>query len=109
MPIFGGGSQTARTMFDGVRIKEANMADTETKKSGSGSLEAEKDLRQEMGQREDFRRTNEENQRQDLNQGMATGTHSLAHRGIHWGPSYRMKSKIAHALPTKEQIEFRAY
>lgn len=85
------------------------MAGTGTKKSKSGSLEAEKELREEMGQREEGRRTNEKSEQQNLNQGMATGTHSSAHGGIHWGPSYRMKSKIEHALPTKEQIEFRAY
>jgi len=36
-------------------------------------------------------------------------THSSAHDGIHWGPSYRVKSKIEQAPPTKEQIEARAY
>ena len=48
-------------------------------------------------------------EQQDLNQGMATGTHSSAHGGINWGPSYRLRSKIEQALPTKEQIEARAY
>jgi len=85
------------------------MADTGTKRSKSGSLEAEKELREEMGQREEGRRTNDQNEQQDLNQGMATGTHSSAHSGIHWGPSYRMRSKIEQALPTEEQIEARAY
>jgi hypothetical protein len=85
------------------------MDRTGTKKSKSGSLEAEEELREEMGQREEGRRTNEQNEQQDLNQGMATGTHSSAHGGIHWGPSYRMRSKIEQALPTKEQIEVRAY
>lgn len=85
------------------------MADAGTKQSKSSSLEVETELREEMGQREEARRTNEQNQQQNLNQGMASGTHSSAHSGIHWGPSYRMKSKIEHALPTIEQIEFRAY
>jgi hypothetical protein len=85
------------------------MADTGTKKSKSSGLEEEKELRGEMEQREEVRRTNEQNEQQDLNQGMATGTHSSAHSGIHWGASYRMKSKTEAALPTKEQIELRAY
>jgi hypothetical protein len=85
------------------------MAGTGTEKSKSGSLEAEEGLREEMGQREEGRRTNEQNEQQDLNQGMATGTHSSAHAGIHWGPSYRMRSKIEQTLPTKEQIEARAH
>ena len=85
------------------------MAGTGTKRSKSGSLEVEEELREEMGQREEGRRTNEQNEQQDLNQGMATGTHSSAHGGIHWGPSYRMRSKTEQALPTKKQIEARAY
>lgn len=85
------------------------MVGTGTRESKSGSLEAEGELREEMGQREQERRTNERNQQQDLNQGMSTGTHSSAHGGIHWGPSYRMRSKIEQAPPTKEQIEARAY
>jgi hypothetical protein len=85
------------------------MADAGTKKSKTGNFEAENEFHEEMGQRQEVRRTNEQNEQQDLNQGMATGTHSSAHGGIHWGASYRMKSKIGHALPTKEQIKFRAY
>jgi hypothetical protein len=85
------------------------MADAGTKKSKYDSLEAEKELREEMGQREQGRRTNEQNEQQDLNQGMATGTHASAHAGIHWGSSYRMKSRSEQALPTREQIEARAY
>jgi hypothetical protein len=85
------------------------MAGTGTEKSKSGSVEVEKELREEMNQREEGRRTNEQNEQADLNQGMATGTHSSAHGGIHWGPSYRMRSKIEQELPTKEQVEARAY
>jgi hypothetical protein len=85
------------------------MGGTRAENSQSGSLEAEGELREEMGQREEGRRRDEQNEQQDLNQGMATGTHSSAHGGIHWGPSYRMRSKIEHALPTKEQIKARAY
>jgi DUF2934 family protein len=85
------------------------MASTETTESKSGSLEVEVELREEMGQHEEKRRTNERNEQQDLNQGMVTGTHSSAHSGINWGPSYRLKSKIGQALPTRKQIEARAY
>jgi len=85
------------------------MTGTETKMSKSGSLEAEEGFREEMGQREEGRRTNGQHEQQDLNQGMQTGTHSSPHPGINWGPSYRMRSKIDQALPTVEQIEARAY
>ena len=85
------------------------MAGTGTKKSKSGSLEAEQELREEMGQREQRRRESEQNEQQNLNQGMATGTHSSAHGGIKWGPSYWLRSEIEQALPIKAQIEARAY
>jgi hypothetical protein len=85
------------------------MAGTGKKKSKSGSLEAEQELREEMEQREEGRRTSERNEQQDLNQGMVTGTHSSAYGGINWGPSYRLRPKHEQALPTKEQIEARAY
>jgi Protein of unknown function (DUF2934) len=85
------------------------MAGTEKEKSKFGSLEAEGELREEMGQREEGRRRDEQNEQQDLNQGMATGTHSSAYGGIHWGPSYHMRPRIEQAPPTKAQIEARAY
>jgi hypothetical protein len=85
------------------------MTETEIKKSKSGSLESEEELREDMGQRQEIRRTNEQNKQQDLNQGMATGTHSSAHGGIRWGASYRIKSKNEPALPIKERIESRAH
>ena len=85
------------------------MTGTETKMSKSDSLEAEEEFRDEMGQREEERRTSERNEQQNLNQGMQTGTHSSPYPGIHWGPSDRMRSKIDQALPTVKQIEARAY
>jgi hypothetical protein len=90
-------------------LREANMPDTGARKSQSESLDAETELRDEMGQREETRHTHEQNEQQDLNQGMATGTHSSAHRGIHWGPSYRMRSRIEQAPPSQEQIAARAH
>jgi Protein of unknown function (DUF2934) len=85
------------------------MAGTGKKKSESGSLKAEEALREEMEQREEGRLTNEQNEQQDLNQGMVTGTHSSAYGGMNWSPSYRLRPKHEQALPTKEQIETRAY
>ena len=85
------------------------MPGTGTRTSQSERLDAEKELQEEMGQREKGRHTNEQNEQQDLNQGMATGTHSSAPGGIHWGPSYRIGSRIEQAPPTREQIEARAH
>jgi hypothetical protein len=85
------------------------MAGAETKGRKSDSWQIAEELRKEMGQREEGRRTNAQNEQRNLNQGMPSGTHSSAHVGIHWGPSYLMRSKIEQALPAKEQIEARAY
>ena len=85
------------------------MAGTGTETPKPGSVEAEKELREDMGQREGERLTSEQNEQQDLNQGMSTGTHSSAHRGIHWGSSYRLRPKSNHAHPTSEEIAARAH
>jgi Protein of unknown function (DUF2934) len=85
------------------------MAGTEKAPSKSGSLEAEKDYRKEMEQREEGRQTIERNEQQDLNQGMDTGTNSSIHRGVNWGPSYRVTSEMEQTLPMKQQIAARAY
>ena len=85
------------------------MTGTGKAKSNHATLEAEEELRKEAELREDGRRTLEGIERQDLNQGMDTGTHSSVHRGVNWGPSYRVMPEIEHALPMKEQIMARAY
>lgn len=84
------------------------MEYTEADKLKPGSL-IEDGLTEDMEQREQGRRTNERNERQDLNQGMNTGTHSSSYQGLDWGPSYRIKSPIERPHPIKEQIAARAY
>ena len=79
------------------------MAGTGKAKAKSDSLEAEEELRQEE------RHTSERIEQQDLNQGMDTGTHSSTHLGVNWGASYRMRTEIEQAFPTKKQIEARAH
>ncbi len=85
----------------------ANM-DTEKPKSNSAALEAEADVRIEAEEREGERRTAEQIQQQDLNQGMDTGTHSSTHRGVNWGPAYRVVSE-REPLPREAEIAARAY
>jgi hypothetical protein len=85
------------------------MAGTGQAKSKSDGLEAAGDLRQEMEVRQEGRLTGERIEQQDLNQGMDTGTHSSTHLGVKWGPSYRVRTEIEQAFPTKKQIEARAY
>ncbi len=46
----------------------------------------------EEEQRQEERRTHEVIVQQDLNQGMDTGTHSSVHRGVNWGPNFRVRS-----------------
>lgn len=46
----------------------------------------------EEEQRQGDHRTNELIVQQDLNQGMDTGTHSSVHRGVNWGPDFRVRS-----------------
>ena len=46
----------------------------------------------EEEQRQADRRTHEVIVQQDLNQGMDTGTHSSVHRGVNWGPDFRVRS-----------------
>src|SRR5579862_2558639 len=85
------------------------MAGTGKAEPKSVTLEAEEEVRAEVEQREEGRRTIERIERQDLNQGMDTGTHSSIHRGVNWGPSYRVTLEAEPALPVKEKIQARAH
>jgi hypothetical protein len=85
------------------------MAGTGQAKAKSDGSEAAEELGQEMELRQEGRLTGERIEQQDLNQGMDTGTHSSTHLGVNWGPSYRVRTEIEQAFPTKMQIEARAY
>lgn len=65
----------------------------------SASAEHEARIANEMGaemdEREEGRLQDERTEQEDLNQGMATGTHDSTHRGVKWPPSYRTRSKAA--------------
>jgi len=67
------------------------MAGTGKAKVRSDSLEAEEELRQEAELRQEELLTGERIEQQDLNQGMDTGTHSSVHRGVNWGPDFRVR------------------
>jgi hypothetical protein len=85
------------------------MADTGNAEPKSVTLEAEEEVRAEVEQRAERRRTIERFEQQNLNQGMDTGTHSSIHRGVNWGPSYRVMPEAEPALPVKERIQARAH
>ena len=55
--------------------------------------EAADTMESEMEDRDENRRQDERAERQDLNQGMETGTHDYACFGVKWGRSYRVPSK----------------
>jgi hypothetical protein len=45
----------------------------------------------EIEYREDGYLDDERAKREDLNQGIDTGTHDFIHRGVNWPPSYRIR------------------
>ena len=55
--------------------------------------EAADTMESEMEDRDENRRQDERAERQDLNQGMETGTHDSARFGVKWGRSYRVPRK----------------
>ena len=85
------------------------MADIRKAKSKPHVLEAEEELRHDVELREEKRLEGERIERQIVNQGLDTGTHSSSHRGVNWGPSYRLRPEFEHPSPTRDQIEVRAY
>jgi phage host-nuclease inhibitor protein Gam len=65
---------------------EASMSVTEDRKS-----EIAEEMEADIEYREDSYLDNERARREDLNQGMNTGTHDFTHRGVNWPPSYRIR------------------
>ncbi len=65
------------------------------------------ELDAEMNEREAERLEGEQDEQQDLNQGMDTGTHSSTKSGVDWGPSYRNLSEPAKPAqaPKKEKSD----
>lgn len=55
--------------------------------------DAANELEAEIEQRDEARIQDDRAEREDLNQGMDTGTHDSIHRGVNWGPSYRVRPR----------------
>lgn len=53
--------------------------------------EAVEEMEAEIKYREDGYLDEERARRDDLNQGINTGTHAFSHRGVNWPPSYRIR------------------
>ena len=64
------------------------MDDTDERKS-----EAAAEIESEAEVRDEARAEDDRAEREDLTQGMDTGTHDSIHRGVNWGPSYRVRPK----------------
>ena len=65
------------------------MGDTDERKSEETAAEMES----EAEERDEARAEDDRAEGEDLNQGMDTGTHDSIHRGVNWGPSYRVRPK----------------
>lgn len=64
------------------------MSDAEERKN-----EAAKELEAEIEQRDEARAQDDRAEREDLNQGMDTGTHDSIHRGVNWRPEFSVRPK----------------
>lgn len=53
------------------------------------------EMESKMEDREEARVQDDRAEREDLNQGMDTGTHDSTHRGVKWGPSYKVRRETA--------------
>jgi hypothetical protein len=63
-------------------------ADAKAKES-----EIAESMEADMETRDDNRLTGERSQRQDVTQGMDTGTHDSIHRGVNWRPEFSIHSE----------------
>ena len=72
--------------------KEQQKEDRRTNELIEQELQDLDNVDAEEEQHREDRRTNEQIVQQDLNQGMDTGTHSSVHRGVNWGPDFRVRS-----------------
>ena len=57
------------------------MGDADERKN-----EAAEELESEKKERDETRALDDRAEREDLNQGMDTGTHDSIHRGVNWAP-----------------------
>jgi hypothetical protein len=64
------------------------MGDADERKN-----EAANQLESEMKERDDARTVDDRAEREDLNQGMDTGTHDSIHRGVNWAPEFSIRPR----------------
>ena len=51
------------------------------------------ELESEMKERDEARALDDRAEREDLNQGMDTGTHDSIHRGVNWAPEFSIRPR----------------
>jgi hypothetical protein len=59
--------------------------------AGDRKSEVAEEMEAEIEYREEDYELDERAMREDLNQGINTGTHDFTHRGVNWPPSYRIR------------------
>ena len=64
------------------------MGDADERKN-----EAANQLESEMKERDEARTLDDRAEREDLNQGMDTGTHDSIHRGVNWAPEFSVRPR----------------
>lgn len=100
-----GDTGTAKSKSDKLDVteeqREGHRTSEQVEQQELRNLDAE--LHAEEEQKEDGRLTNERNEQQDLNQGMDTGTHASARRGINWGPAYQVRSNASLRRQKKDE------
>jgi len=99
--------------MSGTRIAKSNPGNVapdeelkEAKHSPMGQTEErnlDKGLEAEEQRQEDDRDTVARDEQQDLNQGMATGTHDSTRHGVNWGRAYQTGTAVTKKGVKKQQ------
>jgi hypothetical protein len=77
--------------------EESKSKEAEESKAMDQESNIANEIESEMEGRDEDRRVSDRAEREDLNQGMETGTHDSTRSGVKWGSSYTIKSKAKSA------------
>ena len=59
----------------------------------NGKTKPRNEMESEMEERDEARALDDRAEREDLNQGMDTGTHDSIHRGVDWAPEFSIRPR----------------
>jgi|SRR5580704_17694628 hypothetical protein len=90
-------SDKAKLEADGLgakdeKAKEVRLTTAQVEQEDLGELDSV------VKEHDEERHTTERNEKQDLNQGMDTGTHDAGRTGIEWGDAYKVRSTTSHKI-----------